>query len=309
MDWRREGQGGRGARRDRQQPPGGTRRPPARRHDGVGAAAVEAGRRPTGRCQAPRPQGGQSSAVGARLLRARHLRRLRSWTAADANLAAFYARFVRPGELCFDVGANRGNRTKVFLALGAHVVAVEPQGACADVLTAAYGRHPRVTVVRAALGAREGEAEMHIADNDVLSSLSPDWMRAVKASGRFPDEGWTASERVPLTTLDALASRYGAPKFVKIDVEGYELEVLCGMSALPACLSFELTIPECLDRALACIDALDALGDPLYNYSLGEAMHLELPAWVRGDALKARVEAADRPLFGDVFACREAPTP
>ena len=216
----------------------------------------------------------KASAVGARLLRARHLRRLRSWTAADANLAAFYARFVRPGELCFDVGANRGNRTKVFLALGARVVAVEPQGACADVLTAAYGRHPRVTVVRAALGAREGEADdpYRRQRRTLLPVARLDARR--RTSGRFPDEGWTASERVPLTTLDALASRYGAPEFVKIDVEGYELEVVRGMSALPACLSFELTTPECLASALACIDRLDSLGAPVYNYSLGESMRL-----------------------------------
>jgi len=42
----------------------------------------------------------------------------------------FYRVFVAAGDLCFDVGANLGNRTRCFRQLGCTVVAVEPQGEC-----------------------------------------------------------------------------------------------------------------------------------------------------------------------------------
>ena len=42
----------------------------------------------------------------------------------------FYREFTGPGDLCFDVGANTGNRIDPLLQLGAKVVAVEPQKNC-----------------------------------------------------------------------------------------------------------------------------------------------------------------------------------
>ncbi len=39
----------------------------------------------------------------------------------------FYSQFIRPGDLVFDIGANRGDRTEVFVQMGARVVAAEPQ--------------------------------------------------------------------------------------------------------------------------------------------------------------------------------------
>jgi hypothetical protein len=46
-------------------------------------------------------------------LRARNAARL--WTAHDQEMLEFYAQFLSAGDLCFDVGANVGNRTKIFL--------------------------------------------------------------------------------------------------------------------------------------------------------------------------------------------------
>lgn len=44
-----------------------------------------------------------------------------------ARLRRFYGQFVRPGDLCFDVGAHAGNRVRAWRALGARVLAIEPQ--------------------------------------------------------------------------------------------------------------------------------------------------------------------------------------
>ena len=44
------------------------------------------------------------------------------------KMKSFYSHFIGKGDLCFDVGANLGNRAEVFLALGATVVAIETAG-------------------------------------------------------------------------------------------------------------------------------------------------------------------------------------
>src|SRR5512135_734277 len=75
-------------------------------------------------------------------------------------MLAFYAKFVKKGDLCFDVGANVGNRTAVFADIGARVIAVEPQEACVAVLQKRFGRTPTVTVLKTALGEKPGTQEM-----------------------------------------------------------------------------------------------------------------------------------------------------
>src|SRR5271169_2063381 len=66
---------------------------------------------------------------------------------------ALYGAFIARGDVCFDIGAHLGDRTGYFLSLGARVVAVEPQPLLMAVLRRLYGRHPRVTLVEAAVGA------------------------------------------------------------------------------------------------------------------------------------------------------------
>ena len=64
-----------------------------------------------------------------------------------------------------------------------------------------------------------------------ISSLSPDWIKAVKNTNRFEGRNWDLKKIVPVTTLDALIWEHGAPAFVKIDVEGYEDVVFQGLTS------------------------------------------------------------------------------
>lgn len=222
--------------------------------------------------------------------------------AHEAQMRSFYAQFVSRGGLCFDIGANVGNRVAVFLDLGATVIAVEPQEECVETLRRRFGHHPRLTIVQGALGAAPGSAEMLISDASTISSMSQPWIDAVQTSGRFCDYQWNTSQCVEVTTLDHLIGLHGRPNFLKIDVEGYEPEVLAGLTQPVEAVSIEFT-PEYLRATETCISHLRSLGPVELNYSLGETMKLAESRWMEPEEMVKRLRAFsdDHVLFGDVY--------
>jgi FkbM family methyltransferase len=224
------------------------------------------------------------------------------WTPRDQRMREFYSQFLSLDDLCFDVGSNIGNRVKIFLELKARVVAIEPQEFCNKVVQTAFGRNPRLTVLQKVLGEKPGEGELLIGEANTLSTLSRDWVKAVQESGRFTEFLWARTHNVQMTTLDELIGAYGVPAFIKIDVEGYEYEVIKGLSRPIRAISLEFT-PEYVESTLSCIDRLAELGDIRLNYSLGEEMRLRLNSWVTITEMKGILSGfgANTQIFGDVY--------
>ena len=219
------------------------------------------------------------------------------------RMRAFYAPFVPPGSLCFDVGAHVGNRTRCFRALGARVVAIEPQPDCAALLARFFGHDPGVTVLRTALGDAPGRATlMENRRNPTVGTLDVDWVRQARDVAGFETQRWHEGAEVEVTTLDALIATHGVPAFVKIDVEGFEAAVLRGLSQPVPALSFEV-LPALRERAFECLDRLDALGRYEFEWSTGERRRLERGGWVASGAMRDWLHAlpADAP-SGDVYA-------
>src|SRR3954468_275364 len=87
--------------------------------------------------------------------------------------------FIRPGMLVFDIGANLGNYSQVFLDRGAKVVAVEPQTYCHDFLRLRFRGNPNITLVKYGMGAQEEEKELLISSAHTLSSFNSEWVKGV----------------------------------------------------------------------------------------------------------------------------------
>jgi FkbM family methyltransferase len=171
------------------------------------------------------------------------------------EMTSFYRQFVPDKGLVFDVGANVGLYTEIFLKLGARVVAIEPNLDCAEILEKVRPRN-RVVLERVAVGSKESELPLFLCDDSSAhSTMSREWIGVAKDLPRLAEKKWTRTVNVRTTTLDYLMAKHGCPNFLKIDVEGFELEALKGLSKLAPFLSFEF-ISEMLDAAIQCIELL-----------------------------------------------------
>jgi FkbM family methyltransferase len=212
-----------------------------------------------------------------------------------------YRRFVRPGDLVFDVGAHVGDRIATFRRLRARVVAVEPQPALVTTLRMLYGRKRNVVIEPKAVGRKPGTIAMKInVDNPTVSTVSEAFVEAARGAAGWEEQIWEESVEVPMITLDTLIEAHGKPAFIKIDVEGYEEEALAGLSQPVDALSFEFTTIQ-REVARACIARCAALGLSRFNAALGESQ--ELGEWRSADEMLQWLDALPHAAnSGDIYA-------
>lgn len=222
------------------------------------------------------------------------------------GLDGFHRRFLGPGDLAFDIGCHVGDRAASFLRIGARVVAVEPQPRLARALRLMFRRDPGFTLEPTLVGASEGESVLRLnSANPTVASASADFVAAAQGAPGWEGQVWDAELTLPRTTLDALIARHGMPAFVKIDVEGWEAEVLAGLSTALRALSFEFTTIQ-REVALAGLKRLTTLGYSAFNACLGESMRWEFSMPVSSAAMADWLLALPPEAnSGDIYASLE----
>jgi FkbM family methyltransferase len=225
----------------------------------------------------------------------------------------FFAPLLPLNALCFDVGANHGEYTAAFLSLGARrVVAVEPQPEVAKFIVEAFPKEitsASLIVRTQAIGSERGVAKLFPGGDvrDVgksAATLSTLFREVARANGYMWDEA--AAIEVNVVTLDSLIDEFGVPDYIKIDAEGFDFEVLRGLSQPIALLSVEFnTQPYLIELAEQCIRYIDRLGEYEFNYLAEGETSLQLEKWVSAGVMLFMLRhdiARDKMLFGDIFA-------
>lgn len=221
----------------------------------------------------------------------------------DAAMDKLYTQLVKPGGLAFDIGSHVGDRIGSFRRCGARVVALEPQPDCARVIRAVYAGDNDVTLVEAACGPKPGKLTLHInSNNPTVTTASTDFVRAADGAGGWEGQVWDKAIEVPVTTLDALIAAHGPPDFVKIDVEGFEADVLAGLSQPLPALSFEFTTIQ-RDVAYQCLDRLAQIGGYGFDIALGESQKLTFGRWVTKAEMAEHIRTLPHDAnSGDIYA-------
>jgi FkbM family methyltransferase len=223
--------------------------------------------------------------------------------AREAAMDALYARFVRAGDLAFDIGSHVGDRMGAFRRCGARVVALEPQPLCAPAVRTISAGEAGVTVLESACGPTPGRLSLHVnSANPTVTTASPEFVKAADGADGWEGQLWDREIEVPVTTLDALIAEHGRPAFIKVDVEGFEAGVLAGLSHAVPALSFEFTTIQ-RDVAYACLDRIAALGSYGFDLALGESAQLALGRWVTAEDMRRHIAALPHEAnSGDVYA-------
>lgn len=223
--------------------------------------------------------------------------------ARDAAMDALYARFVRPGQVVFDVGSHVGDRIASFRRIGAKVVALEPQPDCAAVIRIIHGADSKVSLMEQACGAVAGKITLHVnSANPTVTTASPDFIKAADGAGGWEGQVWDRAIEVRVTTLDRLIANHGIPAFAKIDVEGFEEDVLKGLSSPIPALSFEFTTIQ-RDVAFACLERLRTLGRYRFDVALGESQQMTFGSPVSGPEMASYIASLPHSAnSGDIYA-------
>ena len=148
---------------------------------------------------------------------------------------AFLLHFLRGGDRFFDIGANIGSYTLLAAGVvGTPTISIEPVPTTFKILTENIflnGIGEKVTALNNGAGASEGNL-FFTSDNDTVNHVV-----------LHPKPG-DAVIGVQVTSLDKIVSKYFVPTCIKIDVEGYETEVLNGATQLLQNPDLEVIIIE-----------------------------------------------------------------
>ncbi len=213
----------------------------------------------------------------------------------------FYRALLNEGDLAFDIGAHVGTRARAMHAAGARVVALEPQAPFAGYLRLTLPR--AIKFLEAAAGPAETVARMAVSSrHPTVSSLRAGFAEEVGVKPGFEHVRWDSVQQVAMTTLDKLIAAEGMPRYIKIDVEGFELDVLAGLSQPVELISVEY-LPGLPHLSNAVVDRLLELGDYRFNPVVGETGEFLWQEWRDAAATKEWLRAlpADA-TSGDLYA-------
>ena len=211
---------------------------------------------------------------------------------------------ISPNNLVFDVGCNTGGKAQEFLNRNCKVVGFEPQPKCIDQLRKKFKDDPNIVIEPIGLDYYEGQSYIYTVNNEAITSInsmSLDFINTTQLE-RFKEFQWNGKTEILVSTLDKMITKHGTPAYIKIDVEGYELNVLRGLTSKIDVISLEFT-PELCKNSIKCIEYLEELnGLCKFNYGYREDNDFKF-SWMSKDEIIKYLESVNdfKYEFGDIY--------
>lgn len=165
-----------------------------------------------------------------------------------------------------DVGANLGQYATGLRTAGftGRIVSFEPLSGPFAVLERSASSDPLWECRRCALGDADGTISINVAGNEGASSSALPMLK--RHQDAFPPANYVGTEEVPIHRLDSVASevlRPGEVAFLKIDVQGFEKQVIEGALATikDRCegMQLELSFQPLYEGGMLIREALDVV--------------------------------------------------
>tara|TARA_B100001027_G_C16177693_1_gene289956 strand:- start:59 stop:742 length:684 start_codon:yes stop_codon:yes gene_type:complete len=207
-------------------------------------------------------------------------------------------KLLNSDDLFFDIGAHLGEKSKKILNKDLKIVMLEPLPQCVKQLRENFKNNKNVEILEKAVGRTVGNMTLEVNSKmPTISTMAKHWK-----NGRFSNQKWDQKISVEVTTLDHLIKIYGLPNYIKIDVEGFELDVLLGLTRKAGIISFEFT-SEFLDQSTKCLNHLKDIGYDEFNFSIAESRKFSLE-WSNTDNLIIKLKNEiknNKLLWGDIY--------
>jgi len=216
------------------------------------------------------------------------------------DLLDWHRPFLRNDDLVFDLGASRGDRSAVYLALGCRVIAAEPDPWCQVELQNRFRHSKAFQLSKCAVSDQPGLATFfRFEPGSGYNTLSEKRVADLLESG---EQKRPEPYDVEVTTLARLIDQYGTPDYIKIDTEGLEREIIAGLVMAPPLISFEANLDGFRERSGDCVQLLSKLDNRYrFNCNEGDSEPLVHPEWLDEATFSSYIQQVDR-RYLEVFA-------
>jgi len=234
------------------------------------------------------------------------LRRARRPAAYWLAERSFLERVIPQGLGCIiDVGASSGGKTEIFLTLAPNVVAIEPDPLAAETLRRRF-RWRSVEIIEAAVSNAHGTATFYqFEPASAFNTLDVNWARCMTDGSNHMQKRLNAPHAITVrtVTLSEIEQRYRPVKYIKIDAEGYEAEILSTLTFITPLVSMEFNLPQMWPALHKCLGHLMRISASYrFNLAITEPpLRFALAEWGNADAITDAIVQNDW-RYAEVYA-------